>query len=155
MSTIGARASLSYGMGQNLSDTDRVALIRKGNALFNDGKIEEAKRCFLAAKYGDGIIRVADHYYYDLKKPAAALILYRHAGYAPKVQEICESIAAVIRTLLAEDASNRLEAILPPARENSWQEPRPAMEEPPAPAAIPDTAASSFLSKHKVKLAGQ
>jgi len=98
-----------------LSDAERVALIRKGNALFNDGKIEEAKRCFVYANYGDGIIRVADHYFYELKKPAAALLLYRHAGYSQKTQEIIECIVAVIRTLLAEDVSSRLEKAFPPA----------------------------------------
>jgi hypothetical protein len=113
-------------MGQNLNDTDRVALIRKGNALFNEGKIEEAKRYFLGAKYGDGLIRVGDHYFYDLKKPAEALLLYRQAGYTQKVQEICECIAAVIRTLLAEDLSTTLEAVLPPQEE--WRSPEEAPE---------------------------
>ncbi len=92
-------------MAERLDDAARVALIREGNALFNAGRIEEAKPKFIRAGYVDGIIRVADHYYYTLKKPAAALILYRHAGCTAKTEEIIETIVAVIRTLLAQDAA--------------------------------------------------
>jgi hypothetical protein len=92
-------------MAERLDDKARVALIREGNALFNEGRIEEAKPKFLRAHYIDGIIRVAEHYYYTLRKPAAALVLYRHAGCTAKTEEIYEKIVAVIRTLLAEDAA--------------------------------------------------
>jgi hypothetical protein len=110
-------------MSKKISDTERVALIRKGNALFNEGKIEEAKQCFLRAQYGSGLIRVGDHYFYELKKPALALLLYRHAGHTKKVQEIMECIAAVIRTLLAEDTTKRFERAFPPApEEGAWTE---------------------------------
>lgn len=90
-------------MAERLDDATRVALIREGNELFNAGRIEEAKPRFIRAGYVDGIIRIADHYYYTLKKPAAALILYRHVGCTAKSEEIIERIVAVIRTLLAED----------------------------------------------------
>lgn len=93
-------------MAERMDDVARVALIREGNALFNEGRIEEAKPKFIRAGYIDGIIRVADHYYYTLKKPAAALILYRHAGCTAKSEEIIETIVAVIRILLAEDGAD-------------------------------------------------
>jgi hypothetical protein len=131
-----------------MTDADRVALIRTGNALFNEGKIEEAKMYFLRARYGDGIIRVADHYFYELKKPAAALLLYRHAGYTKKVQEIMESIVAVIRSLLAEDKAEQLEKVFPPAREDDWSE--VAVKKSMEPRANP--LLNSFLAKYGDKL---
>lgn len=81
-----------------------MQLIRKGNQYYNAGEIDKAKKVFLAANYQDGIIRVAD-YYYEMRKPAAALLLYRHAGCHEKVEEIYERIVLVIRKLLAEDAA--------------------------------------------------
>lgn len=91
-------------MGTPLDDETRVGLIRRGNELFNAGRIDQAGRLFLQAGYVDGIIRVADHLYYTLKKPAAALLLYRQAGCTRKVEEIIECMAGVIRSLLAADA---------------------------------------------------
>jgi hypothetical protein len=90
-------------MATGLSDSERVELVRRGNELYNAGRIEEAKPLFLKAHYTDGIVRVADHYYYRLKRPAAALLLYRHAGCRERVEQIYETIAAVIRRLLEED----------------------------------------------------
>ena len=37
----------------------KVALNRKGNELFNSGKIEQAKRIFITTGYSDGLTRVA------------------------------------------------------------------------------------------------
>ena len=139
-------------MSQKLSDSERVDLIRKGNALFNDGKIEEAKKCFLNANYGDGLIRVGDHYFYELKKPAVALLLYRHAGHTKKVREITDSIVAVIRTLLSEDTTRRFERAFPPARENTdnWQESGASH---PLPAKRANPVFDSFMAKYGDKIA--
>lgn len=85
----------------------RIAMIRKGNEYFNAGQVEPAKKLFMSANYTDGIIRVAD-YYYERKQPVVALLLYRKAGCLDKVEEIYESIAGVIRSLLNEDKQNNL-----------------------------------------------
>ena len=41
-----------------MTEKERVALIRKGNELYNAGKIEEAIRIFTATGYKDGLTRV-------------------------------------------------------------------------------------------------
>ena len=85
-----------------MSREERVSLIREGNACYNRGDIEQAKRLFLRTRYTGGMIRVAD-YYYEQRKPAAALLLYRAAGCKNKVDELYEQIVAVIRQLLEQD----------------------------------------------------
>lgn len=85
-----------------ISPEERVALIRQGNACYNRGDIEQAKRLFLQTGYTGGMIRIAD-YYYNKRRPAAALLLYRAAGCTNKVEELYGQIVAVIRTLLAQD----------------------------------------------------
>jgi len=86
---------------------NRVAMIRKGNEYFNAGHVKSAKKLFIAANYTDGMIRIAD-YYYEQKQPVDALLLYRRAGCREQVEEIYESIAGVIRSLLNEDKQNSL-----------------------------------------------
>ncbi len=86
---------------------NKIAMIRKGNEYFNAGQIEPAKKLFVKANYIDGMIRVAD-YYYKRKQPVVALLLYRRAGCRKQVEEIYESIAGVIRSLLNEDKQNSL-----------------------------------------------
>jgi hypothetical protein len=89
-----------------IGSEERAALIRKGNACYNKGDIEQAKRLFLQTGYTGGMIRIAD-YYYSQRKPAAALLLYRAAGCHNKVEELYGQIVAVIRTLLAQDGDGR------------------------------------------------
>ena len=84
---------------------ERIALIRQGNACYNRGDIEQAKRIFLETNYSGGLIRVAD-YYYEHRKPAAALLLYRAAGCSHRVEELYGQIVAVIRQLLDQDRQN-------------------------------------------------
>ncbi len=45
-----------------LSDEQKVALNRKANALFNEGKIDMAERIFITTGYSDGLSRVGDKY---------------------------------------------------------------------------------------------
>jgi len=93
-----------------MSSEERVKLIRKGNEFYNHGDIEEARRIFLETNYTGGLIRIAD-YYYDQRKPAAALLLYRQAGCRQKAEELYEKIVAVIRLLLEQDREDGVPAV--------------------------------------------
>ena len=47
---------------QTLSSEQKALLNRKGNVLFNEGKIIEACRIFVTTGYSDGLTRVGDFY---------------------------------------------------------------------------------------------
>lgn len=60
-----------------MKDDEKVAFARKGNEYFNDGNITEAIKYFVKAGYRDGIMRVADYYYFDKKQPLIAFKFYK------------------------------------------------------------------------------
>lgn len=85
-----------------LSDKQKVTLIRKANELFNNGKIEEAKKIYIATGYSDGLSRVGDKYaqkdmYLD------ALKLYTLAHNNRKKEPLIEKMAQILSTMLEED----------------------------------------------------
>ncbi|OHD55782.1 MAG: hypothetical protein A2Y33_14180 [Spirochaetes bacterium GWF1_51_8] len=86
-----------------MTDEDRINLIRQGNELFNRGDHRNALKIFLATDYRDGIIRVADHLYYEEKQQVSAIKLYKKAGYQRKVDEFAEKAALTIHMLLEGD----------------------------------------------------
>lgn len=86
-----------------MTDKERVELIRKGNQLFNEGKIEEAAKIFLATDYKDGLVRIGDHYYFNEKKIFKAFFYYRKANYKKRLEEIYKTWASIIQLLLNED----------------------------------------------------
>jgi hypothetical protein len=63
-----------------LSSKDRIQLIHKGNAVYNDGKYILAERLFRAAKYQDGLIRTGQ-YYFQKKEYLRAADIFRFANY--------------------------------------------------------------------------
>jgi hypothetical protein len=63
-------------------------LARKGNECFNNGDITEAIKFFVKAGYRDGIMRVADHYYYDNRQPLVALKFYKMINRQDRIDEI-------------------------------------------------------------------
>jgi hypothetical protein len=79
----------------------RVALIRKGNELFNKGEFSLAQRIFITTRYTDGLIRMGDHYIKG-GKPLEALRLYWLAPAPDKTAAIVEKIALVMKQWLAE-----------------------------------------------------
>lgn len=83
----------------SIDSAQRAGLIRRGNAFFNDGKIEAAKKIFLTTHYSDGLIRIGDHYY---KKNdfISALQMYALAPDQVKMDDLLERIAIVIRKWL-------------------------------------------------------
>lgn len=120
-----------------LSSEERVALVRTGNERWNAGDVDGARACFLRAHYTDGMLRCAD-WYYDQKKPVLALLLYRKCGATTRCEELYARMAAVIRTLLAQDepAAARAGAVPVPL---AVQPPGPVV--PPVPSSAPRVAA--------------
>lgn len=86
---------------QSLTSEQKVVLNRKGNVLFNEGKIEEATRIFVTTGYSDGLTRVGDVF---MKKNESlqALKFYLLARNMKKAEPIFEKISGVISILLKE-----------------------------------------------------
>ena len=84
-----------------LSSSQRVALIRKGNELFNAGRFEQAKKVFITTGYSDGLIRIGD-YYLEKQDPLEALRMYWMAPAPDKVDRILENTVGVLRKWMEE-----------------------------------------------------
>jgi hypothetical protein len=84
-----------------LDATQKAALNRKGNVLYNDGKIEEARRVYLTTGYSDGLVRVGD-YYRAHGRIVEALNLYRIAPDPVKAGQIEQQMALYIQNLIHE-----------------------------------------------------
>ncbi len=82
-----------------LSDEQKVALNRKANALFNEGKIDMAERIFITTGYSDGLSRVGDKYA-EKNEYLDALKLYLLAHNKRKSEPIIEKISQVISAIL-------------------------------------------------------
>ncbi len=85
-----------------ISPSDRIALIRKGNELFNSGKYETAKKIFITTGYSDGLIRMGD-YYIKENNHVGALKMYWLAPAHDQFEQISLQTAAVIRKWLKEE----------------------------------------------------
>jgi tetratricopeptide (TPR) repeat protein len=83
-----------------ITSVQKVALNRKGNILFNEGNIEEAKRIFLTTGYSDGLSRIGD-YYKSQGKVLDALRMYWKAPDRNKAETIIVQLSAVIKDLIA------------------------------------------------------
>jgi len=92
---------LTSEVNRSLNDQQRVALIRKGNELFNKGKLDMAKRIYMTAGYTDGLIRLGDHYYRS-KQPLEAFRMYRLAPYRRSSERMIEKMAMILRSWLEE-----------------------------------------------------
>jgi len=89
-----------------MDQNERVLLIRKGNELYNRKKYDEAIKLYVKAEYRDGIMRVADYYYYDLKQPLSALKFYRLINRQDRIDEINARIMYAFSRMLAEKNIN-------------------------------------------------
>jgi len=83
----------------SLSSEQKVQLNRKGNALFNQGKIEEACRIFVTTGYSDGLTRIGD-FYMDKDKSLKALKYYVLAHNKNKAEKIYEKLSGLLTALL-------------------------------------------------------
>jgi hypothetical protein len=79
----------------------KAALNRRGNALYNQGDIEGARRVFLTTGYSDGLVRVGD-YYKSKGRCLDALKMYWIAPDKKKSEEIIVELSELIRNLIRE-----------------------------------------------------
>ena len=84
-----------------LRSEQKVILNRKGNALFNEGKIDEACRIFITTGYSDGLTRIGD-VYSTKNESLTALKFYILANNMRKTEPIYEKAAKIISMLLKE-----------------------------------------------------
>jgi hypothetical protein len=84
-----------------LPEEQRVALIRKGNELFNAKKFDLAKKVFLTTGYADGLIRLGDLYMKE-SRPLEALRMYWLAPESKKAGALVERASEVLREWLKE-----------------------------------------------------
>ncbi|MDR2631778.1 MAG: hypothetical protein LBC60_12730 [Spirochaetaceae bacterium] len=85
-----------------IDSTQKAALNRKGNSLYNSGDIEGAKRIFLTTGYSDGLARIGD-YYVSQGRNIDALKMYWIAPDHLKGEPIIERLSVIIKTLLREE----------------------------------------------------
>jgi len=84
-----------------IDGTQKAALNRKGNFLYNSGDIEGARRIFLTTGYSDGLVRVGD-YYFSKGKILDALKLYWIAPDRKKAEPIIMQLSAIIQNFIHE-----------------------------------------------------
>ena len=72
--------------------SDKVALNRKGNRMFNEGDIEGARRVFMTTGYSDGLSRVGD-FYKSKDRPLEALRMFWMAHDKRKADPLIEKLA--------------------------------------------------------------
>lgn len=82
--------------------SQKAALNRKGNQLFNAGDIEGARRVFMTTGYSDGLARVGDNYK-SKDKFIEALQMYWIAPDRTKSEPIITQLAGIIQCLINED----------------------------------------------------
>ena len=86
----------------SMDSSQKAALNRKGNMLFNSGKIEEARRIFMTTGYSDGLSRVGD-YYKSQNRSLEALKMYWIAPDRTKSNAIIMQLAGIIQNMVKED----------------------------------------------------
>jgi len=86
----------------SMDSAQKAALNRKGNALFNDGDVEGARRIFMTTGYSDGLSRVGD-YYKSKNRLVEALRMYWIAPDRTKAGPLILEVVGAIQTLIHED----------------------------------------------------
>ena len=79
--------------------TQKAALNRKGNILYNSGDVEGARRIFLTTGYSDGLVRIGD-YYKSKGRTLDALRMYWIAPDRKKAEPIIMQLSALIQNLI-------------------------------------------------------
>jgi hypothetical protein len=123
-----------------LAENERVALIRKGNELFNLKKYDLARKIFVTTGYADGLIRLGD-LYLKQSKPLEAFRMYLQAPDAKKVEALLEKSVAVLRHWLSEEPASG-GPIGPGSRGPMGPASPPASAAPPAAPVLPPTGTS-------------
>ena len=86
----------------SVESSQKAALNRKGNILFNSGDIEAARRIYMTTRYSDGLCRIGDHYK-SKGRMLDALKMYWIAPDRHKAEPIIMQLAGIIQNILAED----------------------------------------------------
>ena len=82
--------------------SQKAALNRKANQMFNEGNIEGASRIFITTGYSDGLSRVGDNLK-SKNRPLEALRMYWMAHDKRKSDPLIEKLAFVTQSLLREE----------------------------------------------------
>jgi hypothetical protein len=88
--------------------SQKAALNRKGNMLFNDGDIEGARKIFMTTGYSDGISRIGD-YYKSQNRLLEALRMYWIAPDRTKAEPLIMQLAATLQNIIHEEEINKIE----------------------------------------------
>jgi hypothetical protein len=91
-----------------IDGSQKAALNRKGNILYNSGNIEGARRIFLTTGYSDGLVRIGD-YYKSKGRDLDALRMYWIAPDRNKAESIIMQLSVVIQNLLHDEGSEEHE----------------------------------------------
>lgn len=86
----------------DISSAQKAQLNRRGNALFNAGDTETARRIFQTTGYSDGLMRVGEKYL-DGGQPIDALKMFKLAHDSNRSGVLIERAALAIRKILDEE----------------------------------------------------
>ncbi len=84
-----------------LTSKQKVLLNRRGNELFNEGKLTEAQQIFKTTGYSDGLTRVGD-YYATKNQHLEALKFYCLAKNTRKYKPMIESLVSAMKILISD-----------------------------------------------------
>jgi hypothetical protein len=101
----------------SVEGSDKAALNRKGNMLFNSGDIEGARRIFMTTGYSDGLSRVGD-YYKSQNRLIEALRMYWIAPDRTKCEPLIMQLSGIIQQLIEEPQLSPLAGVEPFAEDN-------------------------------------
>jgi len=85
-----------------IDGSQKAALNRKGNILYNSGDIEGARRIFLTTGYSDGLSRIGD-YYNSEGRSLDALKMYWIAPDRNKAEPIIIKLSSIIQNLIHDE----------------------------------------------------
>lgn len=88
-----------------MDGSQKAALNRKGNMLYNAGDIEGARRIFLTTGYSDGLSRIGDTYKAQ-NRYLDALNMYRIAPNQKKFESLIENLSVIIKNLIHEEGES-------------------------------------------------
>ena len=88
--------------------SQKAALNRQGNVLYNSGDIEGARRIFMATGYSDGLSRIGD-YYKSQNRLLEALRMYWIAPDHTKAEPLIVQLATTMQALIHEVEINNIE----------------------------------------------
>lgn len=83
----------------SFSPEKRALLVRVGNLMLNEGRVEEARRVFLTINYSAGLKRIGE-YYLRSGNPIEAMKMFYFSSSNPTFQELAKTAAESIRHLI-------------------------------------------------------